>query len=200
VRIGAEALNEAQVFADLDAFVRTATTVAIPRALNKLRDQARTAGFRKIADVYSIGPRTMDQYTTVNIASINNPQATITVKGRGFPLSAFQPRQVRGGVTVLLKGRRVLIPHAFIGRMRTGHVGVFARGVYGSKGDISFRPTGETFGRFTFGRRRLPISELFTFGPAETLRNRDVQDAMDARVREQSAKVIQQEIRFATRH
>lgn len=189
--------NEAEVFADLDAFIDNIRNVASARAENKLRDQAKTAGFKKINELYKIGPRTMDQYTTLKFAGGSN-RAEIVVKGRGFPLYVFQPRQTKAGVSVLVKGRRITIKGAFIAKMRSGHVGVFARGSYGGK-SARLQASGDVFGRFIFGRRRLPINELYTFGPAEAFRNAAVIKAMDDRVREQAPKVLAQEFRFASR-
>ncbi|HEY1283004.1 MAG TPA: phage tail protein [Steroidobacteraceae bacterium] len=189
--------NVDQVLRDLDDYVKTAVDVAMPRAVNKLADQAETAGLRKISDIYGVGPRTMEQYVTVDRASAKDLRATINAKGKGFPLTLFNPRQSRLGVTVRIKGRTVLIPHAFIARMHNGHVGVFARGAYGARGAQLL--TGEMFGRFAFGRSRLPINELYTSSPPDALANPDVLDAMQKRVDEQASKVIGQEIRFAVR-
>lgn len=179
----------------MDAFVRDAHGVGMARALNRLRDQAQVAGLRKVSEVYGIGPRTTEKYVSIDLASPDTLEASINAKGAGFPLYALQPRQTRAGVSVRIKGRRVTVPHAFIATMKSGHIGVFARGAYGGRGrDI--RASG-TFGRFTFGKRRLPINELYSFGPAEAMSNPDVVAAMEDRVDEQAAKVIESEIRFA---
>jgi hypothetical protein len=189
--------NIDKVFADMDNFVDQARNVAIPRALNKLRDQAETAGLRAINDIYAIGPRTMEKYVTLTLASRGNLQASITAKGAGFPLYAFNPRQVRGGVSVQIKGHRIIIPHAFIATMPNGHVGVFARGAYGGKGVTKL--TGAGFGRFLFGRARLPINELYTLSPPDALSNDDVISAMQDRVDSQASAVIAQEVNYAAR-
>jgi hypothetical protein len=174
--------NIDEVFRDLDAFVASAQNVAVPRALNTLRDQAQVAGLRKISEVYQIGPRTTERYLSITLASPSSPEASINVKGRGFPLSEMKP---------LIKGKRVLIPHAFMVKRFGLHV--FARGAYGGKSKGT-RPTGERFGRFVFGKGRLPMSELFTFGPAEMLANQDVTDAMQDRIEEQAPVIIAREI------
>lgn len=179
------------VFGDMDRYVAAAKSVAAVRVLNALRPMAQTAGLRKISDIYGIGPRTTEQYATVKDATQSDLEASITVKGRGFPLSAFSPVQTPTGVSVLIKGRRVTIPHAFMVQRFGKHV--FARGAYlGKSGGLN--PTGETFGRFAFGRGRLPIQELYTFGPAEAFANPDVTNAMLDRVEEQAPKVIAREL------
>lgn len=191
--------NIDQVFGELDRYVDQVETVAVPRALNKLGQQAQTAGFRKVSEIYGIGPRTMEKYATLKFATAQSLEVELTVRGKGFPIYTFSPRQTRGGVSVLIKGRRFIIPHTFIARMPSGHVGVFARGAYGGKSTKRIVLTGEEFGRFAFARRRLPINELYTMSPPDAASNPDVTDAMDERVQEQAAKVLQQEINFATR-
>lgn len=192
--------NVDQVIADIDAFAQRAQSVAVPRALNKLADQAKTAGLRAVNDEYQIGPRAFEKYLTAKIAGASDLEASLTAKGRGLPLQLFGPRQTKAGVSVRIKGRRIVIPHAFIARLSSGRVGVFARGAYGGKSSKrEFRASGQTFGRFRFGRRRLPINELFSFGPAEAFARDRVQDAMTARVEEQYGKVLGQEIRAASR-
>lgn len=189
--------NVDQVLGDLDRFVDDAQRKAVPRALNRLAEQAKTAGLRAVADEYRIGPRAFEAYLNVRLARDGDVEASIGARGRGLPLQLFAPRQTRAGVSVMVKGRRFVIPHAFIARMRSGRVGVFARGSYGGKGLTA--GTGQSFGRFAFGRRRLPIGELFTFGPSEAWSAERVVGAMSDRVLEQMDKVIRNEMRFAMR-
>lgn len=192
--------NLDEVLDKIDAWADSVVNVAGPRALNRLIDQAQVAGLRKVNDIYRIGPRTFEKYARVALATTGELKASIIVKGSGFPLYLFNPRQVRGkggGVRVQLKGRSVFIPHAFIAKMRSGHVGVFARGAYGGKGKNV--PTGESFGKFQFGKKRYSINELFTFSAPGAFSNPDVTDAMNDRVFEQYGAVMNNEIRFASR-
>jgi hypothetical protein len=188
--------NADEVFADMDRFVERAQAIAVPRALNKLLDQAQVAGFRTINDIYKIGPRTMEKYARATLAGAGKLEASINVKGAGFPLYAFQPHQTRTGVSVLIKGKRVLILHAFIATLPNGHTGVFARGAYGGKSSHALRPAGRGASGFQFGRGRLPINELYTLSPPDAFSNPDVVQAMNDRVEAQAPSVLQQEIRF----
>ena len=187
--------NLAQVMQDIDRFASDIQAVAVPRALNALRDQAQTAGLREIAKVYEIGPRTMERYVSVKPATSGDAQTEITVKGRGFPLNVFKPVKTATGVSVSIKGRRITVPHSFVVKKFGGHV--FARGSYGGK--YGGQASGESFGQFQFGRSRLPISQLWSFAPPDCLANRAVQDAMDSRVEEQAVKVLAREIAAARR-
>lgn len=186
------------VFDDLSSKFAAVRDVAIPRTINKVADQAQTAGLRKINDLYKIGPRTMEQYVANTIAIAGRLEATITVKGKGFPLYLFDPRQTKAGVSVSVKGRRFIIPGTFIATMPNGHTGIFARGAYGGKG-ANFRSAVRTFGRFSFGKGRLPINELYTLSPPDAFGNPEVVQAMQDRVDQQLPVVLQQEISFAVR-
>jgi hypothetical protein len=188
--------NIEEVSAKIDQFAELVSTIVAARAANKLSDQAQTAGFRKVAEVYDVGPRVMEKYATERTATPGVPSAAIIVKGKGFPLSAFNPRQTRQGVSVRIKGRRVLIRHAFIATMPSGHRGVFARGKYGAHFQFG---AGTRHVKRHGKSTELPIAELFSFAPADAFSNPAVVAAMDDRVTEQGPKVFAQELRFATR-
>lgn len=190
--------NIDDVFDEIEAYIDKVNLIAVPRAINKVANQAQTAGLRKINDIYQIGPRTMEQYVYTTLASASDLTATINAKGAGFPLYLFSPRPTNKGVTVSIKGTRILILHAFIARMPSGHIGVFARGAYGARA-THFEATGEAFGRFAFGKSRLPINELYTLSPPDAFDNPDVIKAMDDQVALQMPIVLAQEIKFATR-
>lgn len=181
--------------AQLDALRAGIEDVAKPRTANTLADQAETVGFRKIGELYGIPARRMAQYASRRDARAGDLEASITVKGRGFPLSEFRPRQTAKGVAVTIKGRTFVIPHAFMVRKFGQHV--FARGAYGGKG--LRKATGESFGRFAYGRTRLPINELYSFAPPDAWSNPEVVQAMDDRVESQAPSVLRREIAAVTR-
>lgn len=178
--------NASAVLDDMEAFV-AAHLQAVPRALNRLRDQAATAGFRQVADMYQVPVRAMrDRYSRLEDANRIRGESSINVKGKGFALYGLSARQTKAGVSVVIKGRRRLIRGAFLKRLpKTGHIGVFARGVYGAT--------------FQFRRGRLPINELFSFAPPDAFSNPEVVETMNDRVESQAFSVLQAEIRFATR-
>lgn len=197
--------NVDDVFADIGKHIRDVLSIAVPRALNALETQAEIAGFRTIADKYGIGPRTTEKYASAKLATSADPEVALIVKGKGFPLVVFRPIQTKHGVSVVIKGRRVLFPHTFLARMPSGHLGVFARGAYGGKGATVIRETGR-IGRFVLGRGKrvrrankwgsseLPINELYGSSPADMLSDQDVIDAISERIDEQAAKIIEREI------
>lgn len=180
--------NAAQVERDLDRLAERIKVAGI-RAVNALAAQAERAAFAEINAVYQIPAKTMSQYASTRLASQVDAEASITVKGKGFPLSVFKPVQNRVGVSVLLKGRRITIPHAFMVPRFGQHV--FARGAYGGKGT---KPTGQSFGRFQFGRTRLPINELYSLAPPDAFSNPKVVEAMDDTIAENAPKQLQREL------
>lgn len=189
--------------ADLAALAERIRETAVPRTLNALIDQAQRTGLRQIAITYRIAARTIEQYATQKPARADDPEASITVKGKGFPLSLFNPVQGPKGVTVTIKGRRVLIPHSFQirGRFAIRHAGitlhVFARGSYGGK--YGGTPSGQSFGRFLFNKSRLPISEIWSFAPPDAFSNPQVVDAMQDIVDGNAGKELQRQIAAVTR-
>jgi hypothetical protein len=202
--------NEAEIFADLDALAREVEQTVKPRAANKLRDQALTAGSRAIARIYGLPVRQVSgsRYVRLILATASNPQGGIIMGGPGFPLSLFSPRKEgKRGISVQVKGKRFLIPGAFLATMKSGHLIVGARGAYGGKSSRIIRRTG-SFGRFIFGRgervkrankwgsSELPVNEFLTFSLGDALANREVVQAMQDRIEEQAEKVIAQELRF----
>lgn len=214
-------VKTAEAFATFDRWESAIRDVALPIALNKLGDQARTAGVRAMRDVYGIGVRDISPYLRVSPARNGRLEWVLEAAGIGFPLSLFKPRQTKAGVTVRVKGRRFLIPHAFFKAIR-GNAQVWARGTYNAAagggpgtagpragkrrkrgireatGRSAFERTGERFGRFAFGRHRLPITLLRTFSPPSALQNENVEDAMNRRIEEQAPAVISAAIKFAT--
>ena len=191
--------NADDVLKGLDAFA-SKVELATTRAVNKLIEQAETEGLRKMAALYQIPKGIFAKYMRVRLAANGTFVASINARGQGLPLYLFKPRQIKGrggGTKVTLRGRTFLIQHAFIARMKSGKVGIFARGAYGGKGKQAF--TGESFGRFQFGRRRFSINELFTISAPGAFSHTEVTAAMNALVEGKSAAILDREIKFATR-
>ena len=205
--------NVQEVDRGLDTLRAAVLGQAAARAVNRLTEQAQVAGLREVDRIYGIGPRSFEKYVKTELAKGGELKASITVKGEGLPLYLFDARKVKAGISVKVKGRRFVVPHAFVARMASGRVGVFARGSYGGKGLT--KRSDQTFGRFVFGkgsrkikgkrpgkgqaRSGLPINELYTFAPPDAFANPKVTGAMNDRLFEQMEKVWQQEISFAMR-
>lgn len=106
----------------------------ISRALNRTIEKTRTAAYRKIREFYNIPVKNLRNDISIVRASPTLLSAKLNALGRPIPLIVFQARQTKRGVTANIAKNRVLIRHAFIAKMQSGHRGVFARGAYdGSK-------------------------------------------------------------------
>lgn len=208
--------NVDKVLGDLDRW-QGAAAVALPVALNKLGEQGRVAGMRAIRKRYGLTIADLAPYFDVVPTGQGGPLVfKIEAKGKGFPLRIFKPREVRGaggGVSVLLVGRRVLFRHAFFmeasattrqsrrkgprrlgpNKERLGHI--FARGRYGGKS--GFEGTGETFGRFRYGRQRFPITLLRSTTPPSILLNPEIEGVIVDRINEQAPAILRNAFRFA---
>lgn len=165
---------------------------AITRTINKTALQGKTQAGREIRDRYQISTRVIGRSISIQRAGRGVLQATIKVEGKPLPLIAFQAKKDPRGVAVNIKGRRVVVPHAFIATLKSGHKGVFARGGY--KG--SFEKNGKQFGRFQFGKKRFPIGELFTASLPQGFNNKVVKAAVVKRITDQFPVVLAQEIAY----
>jgi hypothetical protein len=165
---------------------------AITRTINKTAVQGKTQATREIKEQYQISTRVVGRGISIRRAGRGVLQAVIKVEGRPLPMIAFQAKKDARGVSVVIKGRRVVVPHAFIATLKSGHKGVFARGGY--KG--GFEKNGQQFGRFQFGKQRFPIGELFTASLPQGFNNKVVKDKVVKRINEQFPKVLGQEIAY----
>jgi hypothetical protein len=211
--------DSAAVLASLDDWRDEIVSVAVPRALNTLANQADVAIRRKIRDIYGISTADLAPYFNVKLASIDDPQAAIEAQGKGFPLKFFKPVRTAHGTAVTIKGRVVEFAHAFRASAGLDTTQVFARGRYGvgapeaprqrrgrrkaglqaPSGGSVFRASGEAVGRFQYGLGRHPITLLRSSSAPDALSNQEVIDAGNARVEEQAAKVLAREIAAARR-
>jgi hypothetical protein len=190
--------NIDEVLGSIDGFVSDVFDVAAPRAVNDLLDRALVTGTRAVSAEYRIPRETIAKRAVIRLkrARSGDLNAELNVKGKGFPLADFNPRQTPQGVAVTIKGRRRVIRHTFLLKLPNGHVGVFARGQYA--------------GHFAFGKGRhvkrpdgkwteLPINELFSFGPPDAYSNDNVVAAMQDRVDQDVGPVMRRQIQAAGR-
>jgi hypothetical protein len=140
---------------------------AVLRALNRAGDQSMTAIGREIRKVYNVPAAVArSQVRVLRRAIPGNLQFEIRVSGRRIPLIEFSPRpgapsihRRSPGVSVSIKkGQRKSIAHAFVQRMKSGHVGVMVRSRGRAKTDVVFRYGAGS--RLRRGGSDLPITEL----------------------------------------
>lgn len=97
------------------------------RSLNRTAQQARTEVSRSLSR--RIGLRVKDVRSRVILqkASYSNWRSAVKISGKRLPLIRFKPKQTRTGVTYKFGRSRILVHHAFLATMPSGHTGVFRR-------------------------------------------------------------------------
>lgn len=106
-------------------------SLAIARALNRTIRSARTSASKEIRSVWKIRAKDIKAAQRIKPAKRSALEAAMITTGRPIPLLAFGARQTKKGISVNIAGQRKYFPGAFRATMRSGHVGIFARGVYG---------------------------------------------------------------------
>jgi hypothetical protein len=133
------------------------------RSLNRTATQARTQTSRELAGRVGLRIKDVRDRVILQRASYRNWRSALTISRRRIPVYRLAARQTRKGVTYKKERKRVLIRHAFITTMPSGHTGVFRR-----------RDSG-----------RLPISELKgpslgqVFTGAQDMANRIQRESME---------------------
>jgi hypothetical protein len=128
-------------------------------AINDSASQVRTLAVRGIRDKWNVQAAELRRRIRITKATVNRLQALVAADGEPIPLTAFNPRRIRKGVSVaIVKGKRTLIRSGFITTMRSGHRGVFVRA----------------------GRQRLPIIERKAITVPSQWNQRIAEHARDA--------------------
>lgn len=149
--------------------IKNGAPKVITRALNKTLTGARTDLVKQSRELVNLSAKVIRDACVMNRANWQNLKASLQAKTDSIPLINYSARQVKSGVSVnVLKSTpRVLVRHAFISTMKSGHKGVFWRS--NIPNTISGVTTGKP--RPEFGRLkgkadqyRLPIKQLF--GPS----------------------------------
>lgn len=97
------------------------------RGLNRTATSARTEISRSLAKRIGLKIKDVRNKLVLQRASYSRWRSAVKIGGKKFGLIKFGARQTKKGVTYKWKRRRVLIRHAFITTMPTGHRGVFMR-------------------------------------------------------------------------
>lgn len=122
------------------AGVPNGAETALTRAINKAVAKARTQTVRAICTQYNIRPS--DVRRTLSVVHASKKSLTALILQRGSPLELMKfavtpkkPPSQKGKrpeartqtVAGVKFGTRHVLPHAFIARMKNGHVGIYSR-------------------------------------------------------------------------
>jgi len=160
---------------ELRGFPANSLPKVMSRGLNRTATQARTKTARMISKEAGLKVKDARERITLKRASYRHWRSSIKISRRRIPLLRFSARQTKKGVTYKRGRERVLIRHAFLATMSSGHTGVFKR-------------------KFS---RRLPVSELKGPSPGQVFTG--AQEKANAIYREsmqQLAKNIHDQVRL----
>ena len=97
------------------------------RGLNRTATSARTQISRSLSKRIGLKIKDVRDKLTLKRATYSNWRSAVKIGGKQFGLIKFGARQTKKGVSYKWERKRVLIRHAFIAIMPTGHRGVFMR-------------------------------------------------------------------------
>ena len=97
------------------------------RGLNRTAISARTQISRSLAKRIGLKIKDVRGMLALQRASYSNWRSAVRISGKRFGLIKFGARQTKKGVTYKKGRKRILIRHAFVATMKTGHRGVFMR-------------------------------------------------------------------------
>ena len=118
--------NLSAVLARMNGYKQDVVQKAVPRALNRCIEMARTAASRELrSDGYAFSAGEIKDAIMLIKASSGQMKATMKTRRRTKSLIYFSPRESKAGVTVKVHGGRKLIKGAFIAQRLNGTAGVF---------------------------------------------------------------------------
>jgi hypothetical protein len=189
--------------------------VALSRAINDAMRQTTTAAKREVTGRYNVYANYIQaKQLKQGLSKPTKPTATLNVANKQLPVIAFKgvrqdAKETRrskagtsvfsklknrskktGGVTVeIIKGQKTRIRSAFIATMKSGHVGVFGRGEYGSP----FKWRKE---RQKDSGNDNPIQELNALTIATSFLGKQVQKRMERKATEVLASRLAHHLKF----
>lgn len=176
VEISAEALSRVEkILSGVPGGARKALSSAMNRGLSRIK----TVASKEVREVYTVSASAINEHTKIHVfhSTAGNIAGYVRYSGHAIPLYKFKvtPKSPGSGRTVhaiVKKGEGGDLPHHFIGKMESGHTGVFKRK----------------------GKERLPIVEKTGLSMAEMVGNDKVVESVEKEVQDTMEKRIEYEI------
>lgn len=159
----------------------------IARALNEMIGKSKVQASRSIRDTYKVKSAYIKDQIKPDKATRSRLTATLRVVFNPMPVYAFSPRQTDKGVTVNIMGKKELLKSAFIAKMGSGHIGVFARGTATNNSFIFRTKRVKYKGSWD---KDLPIDEIITASPFQMVLNKRVAASIQARISKDFPNVL----------
>jgi len=190
--------NIADVLARMDSYKRDVVDKAIPRALNRTAEMARTEASRSIRDEgYNYTAAEIKAAMSLFKASSGSLVASIKVKRKVKSLMLFSPRESKAGVTVKVHGAKKLIKGAFIGQLRNGSQGVYVEDKAAGKTVVRHAKQYKKGGRG--GWHDFPIRKLYGPSVGGSYSTDRIQEIMEQMIRSTFMDRLTHEIEYLSR-
>jgi hypothetical protein len=190
--------NIRDVLAGMERYRRDVVEKAIPRALNRTAEMARTEASRKLRDDgYNFTATEIKQAMSVLKATQGHLVTSIKVKRRVKSLMQFSPRESKAGVTVKVHGQKKLIRGAFIGQLRNGRQGVYVEDKAAGKTVVRHSKQYKRGGRG--GWHDFPIRKLYGPSVGGSYSTERIQQIMEQMIRTTFSERLTHEITYLSR-
>ena len=190
--------NITQVLARMEAYKRDVVEKAIPRALNRTGEMARTQAGRTLRQAgYNFKAGEIGDAIYLSKASSSRLTLVMRVRRRAKFLMKFNAKETKAGVYVTVKGTRKLIKGAFIGQLRNGEQQIFIEDK--AAGKTILRKTKDHKHGSSGGWHAYPVRKLYGPSVGGAYANNQVQAAMGKFIAERFAQRLQQEIKYLSR-
>lgn len=152
---------------------------AFSNAINRGLSHTKTQAFRQVKKVYAVKQAALNETTTTRIrkASTGNLAGAVSFSSVKIPLYQFRvtPKEPRKGQKVragVMKGSGETFDHAFLAKMRSGHIGIFER----------------------LTSKRLPIEEIMGLSASQMVQNQVIMDQLTEEAQKKVDERLEHEI------
>jgi len=189
--------NIDKVLAGMDRIKREVVDQALPRALNRTIEMARTQNARDMkADGYNFKVGEIKSAVKLVMASRGMRGVRMRVPRNAKSLMEFNPTETNAGVIVKVHKGRKLIKGAFIGQLQNGRYGVYVEDK--SQGKLILRRAKVHKKGSTGGWQAYPVRKLYGPSIGGAFVNAGLQRALDKYVAETFDKRLTHEIKRIT--
>jgi hypothetical protein len=190
--------NINEVLAGMERYSRDVVDKAIPRALNRTGEMARTEASRRMRDDgYNFTAAEIKQAMSLFRATQGRLVTSIKVKRKVKSLMQFSPRESKAGVTVKVHGQKKLIKGAFIGQLHNGRQGVYVEDK--SAGKTVVRHSKQYKRGSRGGWHDFPIRKLYGPSIGGAYSTDRIQKIMEEMIRSTFADRLKHEIAYLSR-
>ncbi|MEY8688336.1 MAG: phage tail protein [Leptothrix sp. (in: b-proteobacteria)] len=190
--------NIDQVLKGMATVSREVVDTALPRALNRVIEMARTETARSlVADGYNYKVSEIKQALRIVKASRGRRGVRMLAPRGTKSLMEFDPRESKAGVTVKVHKTRKLIRGAFIGQLQNGRFGVYVEDK--AAGKLVLRRAKQHKKGSVGGWQAYPVRKLYGPSIGGVFVNDKLQQSLDKFVATKFEERLRVEVRRLTR-